>query len=1156
MTQLQKTENQQLIQAVEFAPRKDLAEKLAKKLIESRFVAVNGQVGSGKSVLANKLLVEKLNENKDNTKGNREWRITYTQPGVNPIGNLIKDIEDFDQNAKYGTKAIFEKGTLLANDPDLVPEKFRNNPDMLTQLYGKAMAKNREPFNWLIIIDQSHDMFRYKRFWKNPAGASQEPDKSGLEPIFGDDVTYLNLILNASRSVKVPVHIVLVYDYRYAEYFSKYRGIPEAINNSNLYVPLASTHDIKDIIENFVEPFLIDNRIQIVAKEKELIKAKELEKDSKELEKDLKELKSNQLSYEQLKPNLLNDFNTINHTYDSALFKLQQFMKLCRELKKLPIEVYNNIKDFKIEGLNDLPPLQKTIAYYIENELKITASSKKEIFFLQALTGLDGTNQPQRRPMLKADLIKLVDRKLDDGFKQQLDKNEEGQRSNKKTPEPGGIVKKEENPGNSPDAPTGKEIFKKFYDTHFLLEDLDRNNGVIDIRYDLLLTSWPRLRYLIQQEWGFAQVYSNLVRDAINHNSSHRDDNSYEDTQSKMSKTVDKPKAEMELYAGAAYVSVIKWLKQCDPNKTWALRYFSTNGMEGSTTAIANNHNEKETPSGKNFDLARNFFGECVRDFKDQIEQKEFEVIRAKKLTNRAAIMALLSLVIGVVALFFMVNSINAKKKIEAQNLINTLDANDALNISNDIYERREKLSKIRSVGKIKRSRIYKKDDQDDKIFRFLMQGKYLNIDGGDSQDMIKCSFKALKTLKYLDNEKEITKQKKELLDQYKKLQELRTKPAAFKQFPAFYYAMSAYYWNVHDYDQRDYNVIKADALAVWKKESQKKKIYAFGSSDGKIHYFKFKDDISNPDQDSIQSKSTTEITSLDFNRDGLYFGDLWGNIRFIQSSRLEVGGLVPKEDTILLSKDSSSVRFFPFSNEPNYLLVRTSTGFLMVKNTGKGKWKDTKLNLGIVHKTNDANKWYPADSLLIVGLGKKFHIYKLYPNLNNAKKIEPLFTSKDNKESLKITSYAIQKNLQYKDDRGRTMYDVATGDEHGNITIRRVLIPKSGLAWEVEAQRRELKGVHPSLINKLEFNPGLPQLASASFDGTLKFWNLNELKNEKKLFSDNVQIRYTNSLYAMYYLDKDRLVVHTGRNHFIEPTNIEFMNTYLKNRNSAKSQR
>ncbi len=34
-----------------------------------------------------------------------------------------------------------------------------------------------------------------------------------------------------------------------------------------------------------------------------------------------------------------------------------------------------------------------------------------------------------------------------------------------------------------------------------------------------------------------------------------------------------------------------------------------------------------------------------------------------------------------------------------------------------------------------------------------------------------------------------------------------------------------------------------------------------------------------------------------------------------------------------------------------------------------------------------------------------------------------------------------------------------------------------------------------------------------------------------------------------MSYLDKDRLVVHSGNNHLIEPTTIEYMYQYLKNR-------
>jgi len=206
-----------------FFGREGQSEEVLKKLAESRFVAVIGASGSGKSSLIYCGLVPVLYGGFITQAGSR-WNIITLRPGNDPIHNLAesfvnKQSEDIDDP---GVQVSMTKAILHRSSFGLV--------ECVKQL------KLSQDENILILIDQFEELFRFK--------ASRE------DPLtFNESEAFVKLLVEAIEQREVPIYVVLTMRSDFIGECSQFQELTEEINNSNYLVPQMTREDFKAAIE-------------------------------------------------------------------------------------------------------------------------------------------------------------------------------------------------------------------------------------------------------------------------------------------------------------------------------------------------------------------------------------------------------------------------------------------------------------------------------------------------------------------------------------------------------------------------------------------------------------------------------------------------------------------------------------------------------------------------------------------------------------------------------------------------------------------------------------------------------------------------------------------------------------------------------------------
>lgn len=133
-----------------FFGRETHVKKLREKLSSSRFLAIIGSSGSGKSSLIKAGLIPSLEKNRLENTHENGWHILILKPGANPIKNLISILTDYISKFNIGSSSpeiINNLESFIFNDSDGLTKVF--------QLFGDK--------NILLVIDQFEEVFRYRQ---------------------------------------------------------------------------------------------------------------------------------------------------------------------------------------------------------------------------------------------------------------------------------------------------------------------------------------------------------------------------------------------------------------------------------------------------------------------------------------------------------------------------------------------------------------------------------------------------------------------------------------------------------------------------------------------------------------------------------------------------------------------------------------------------------------------------------------------------------------------------------------------------------------------------------------------------------------------------------------------------------------------------------
>ncbi|MEO8122672.1 MAG: hypothetical protein ABI633_01340 [Burkholderiales bacterium] len=207
-----------------FFGRETQVDTMVDKLAATRFLAVVGTSGSGKSSLVNCGLVPALHRGLMAAAGS-VWRVATLRPGNRPISALAQAL----------TVALappvppgFVPADAAAFSPaELMEATLRMGRLGLVDAVEQAHLDARQ--NLLVVIDQFEELFRYQ--------ALASPSGVGVGNGGEDATAFVNLLLEAGAQRAQRVYLVLTMRSDFLGDCAQFFGLPEAINRGQYLVP-------------------------------------------------------------------------------------------------------------------------------------------------------------------------------------------------------------------------------------------------------------------------------------------------------------------------------------------------------------------------------------------------------------------------------------------------------------------------------------------------------------------------------------------------------------------------------------------------------------------------------------------------------------------------------------------------------------------------------------------------------------------------------------------------------------------------------------------------------------------------------------------------------------------------------------------------------
>ena len=198
-----------------FFGREGQSDELLSRLQRSRFLAVVGTSGSGKSSLIRAGLMPALLGGMMEGAG-AGWRVVVMRPGGDPIGNLAAELAKKD--------VLSDAGAGLRDDEAeaLIDATLRSSSRGIVNVAYRGRLREHEKL--LIVVDQFEELFRFR--------AAREGTSTGDEA-----AAFVKLLLEAAQQRELAIYVVLTMRSDFLGDCAQFQGLPEAINDGQYLIP-------------------------------------------------------------------------------------------------------------------------------------------------------------------------------------------------------------------------------------------------------------------------------------------------------------------------------------------------------------------------------------------------------------------------------------------------------------------------------------------------------------------------------------------------------------------------------------------------------------------------------------------------------------------------------------------------------------------------------------------------------------------------------------------------------------------------------------------------------------------------------------------------------------------------------------------------------
>ncbi len=206
-----------------FFGREKETDELRRRLRTTRFLAVIGSSGSGKSSLVKSGLIPSLHAGFMAQAGSN-WRVAMLRPGEDPIGNLVKALQV--------SEVVPAMSTVQARDKTVLEVTLRDSSLGVAEAVRHAMLPMGD--NLLVVVDQFEELFRFKR-----SRTKHNDDES---------VAFVKLLLDAAHQDYASVYVVITMRSEFIGDCMPFPGLPEAINEGLYLIPRMSRDEMRAAI--------------------------------------------------------------------------------------------------------------------------------------------------------------------------------------------------------------------------------------------------------------------------------------------------------------------------------------------------------------------------------------------------------------------------------------------------------------------------------------------------------------------------------------------------------------------------------------------------------------------------------------------------------------------------------------------------------------------------------------------------------------------------------------------------------------------------------------------------------------------------------------------------------------------------------------------
>jgi PQQ-dependent catabolism-associated CXXCW motif protein len=227
-----------------FFGRESCIDRMVDKLGATRFLAVLGSSGSGKSSLVRTGLLEALDLGLLARAG-VHWSVALMRPGDRPMFNLARSLLALSQSAAEPAPSRLDiemLASFLTRGPRAVVEWCQDG----------HLQPGR---NLLLLVDQFEELFRYG-------------DYAGHE----EAEAFVSLLLESSRAADVPIYVVMTMRSEFLGACALFPGLAERINEGLYLAPRMTRQEIREAIEGpagvcgfSLEPALVNRLLNDLA---------------------------------------------------------------------------------------------------------------------------------------------------------------------------------------------------------------------------------------------------------------------------------------------------------------------------------------------------------------------------------------------------------------------------------------------------------------------------------------------------------------------------------------------------------------------------------------------------------------------------------------------------------------------------------------------------------------------------------------------------------------------------------------------------------------------------------------------------------------------------------------------------------------------------